>query len=244
MTVPATTAVDGNPEVKTGVAEWVVPFVSGAGHADAVAATVFSVNVGRPRRMGAGRSAVESAIWKEPVDGRVRVRGVNVDGDDQADRSVHGGPDKAVYVYGIEEIRLWETELDRDLGTAPFGENLTTEGLDVSGAVVGERWTVGTTRLEVAQPRMPCFKLGLRIGAAGFVRRFARASRPGAYLRIVCEGEVGAGDVIEVQDRPAHGVTVRMVADAMFVDPGLIPIVLQASQLPLELRQWLAGRTA
>ena len=153
-------------------------------------ARVASVNVGRPRAVATGRRTVSTAIWKTPVEGRVAARGVNLAGDDQADRTVHGGPDKAIYAYAGEEIRLWESELHRDLGPAPFGENLTTEGLDVSGALVGERWRVGTTLLEVVQPRLPCFKLGLRMGDPTFLKRFALAARPGAYLRIVEEGEL------------------------------------------------------
>jgi len=147
-----------------------------------VTARVASVNVGRPRPVDTGRRVVETAIWKRPVAGRVAVRGVNVDGDDQADRTVHGGPDKAVYAYALEEIRQWEDELGRPLGAAAFGENLTTEGIDVSGALVGERWRIGTTLLEVVQPRLPCFKLGLRMGDPTFLKRFAESSRPGAYM--------------------------------------------------------------
>src|ERR1700712_130454 len=168
---------------------------------------VLSVNVGRPRAVRAGTRTVSTAIWKAPVEGRVSVRGVNLDGDDQADRSVHGGPDKAVYAYAIEEIRAWEAELGRPLGPAAFGENLTTEGVDVSGAVVGERWRIGTTLLEVVQPRFPCFKLGLRMDDPGFVRTFAHGSRPGAYLRILEEGELGGGDAVSIEGRPEHGVT-------------------------------------
>src|SRR3954464_6768393 len=105
-----------------------------------------SVNVGRPRPVGLQRGRpVQSAIGKAPVAGRVAVRGVNVDGDDQADRRVHGSADKAVYAYAIEETRRWEEELERELGPAAFGENLTTEGIDVSGALIGERWRIGTT---------------------------------------------------------------------------------------------------
>ncbi len=203
-----------------------------------------SVNVGRPRDVAARRRTVRTAIWKAPVEGRVAVRGVNLDGDDQADREVHGGPDKAVYAYATEETRLWETELGRPLGPGAFGENLTTEGVDVSGALLGERWRIGTTVLEVVQPRLPCFKLGLRMEDPGFVKRFGRASRPGAYLRIVQEGELAAGDAVEVDvaARPDHGVTVRMVADAILVDPALIPQVLEAPQLLPSLRDWLADR--
>jgi MOSC domain-containing protein YiiM len=207
-------------------------------------ARVLSVNVGRPRPVGTGRRTVLTAIWKAPVEGRVSVRGVNLDGDDQADRSVHGGPDKAVYAYAIEEIREWEAELGRELGPAAFGENLTTEGLDVSGALVGERWRVGTTLLEIVQPRLPCFKLGLRMGDPSFVRRFGQASRPGAYLRIVEEGGLGAGDAVEVDlaSLPDHGVTVRLISDAILLDHSLIPQVLEAPQLLPSLREWMTGR--
>jgi MOSC domain-containing protein YiiM len=206
------------------------------------AATVVSVHVGRPRAVPTRRDPVTTAIWKSPVEGRVAVRGVNIAGDDQADRSVHGGPDKAVYAYALEEVRTWEAELGRELGEAAFGQNLTTEGYDVSGAIIGERWSIGSTLFEVAQPRVPCFKLGLRIGAPGFVKRFAQASRPGAYLRIVEAGEVGARDLIEVVSRPEHGISSRMVFDAILRDPELIPVVIGAPQLPSGLRSWLAGR--
>lgn len=203
---------------------------------------MLSVNVGRPRPVSTGRRAVSSAIWKTPVEGRVAVRGVNLDGDDQADRSVHGGPDKAVYAYAIEEVRAWEDELGRELGSAAFGENLTTEGLDVSGALVGERWKVGTTLLEIVQPRLPCFKLGLRMGDPTFVKRFAQASRPGAYLRIIEEGELGAGDTVDVAVLPDHGVTMRLVSDAILLDQSLIPQVLHAPQLLPSLRTWMTAR--
>jgi MOSC domain-containing protein YiiM len=207
---------------------------------------VVRVNVGRPRLVSTGRRTVSTAIWKTPIEGRVAVRGINVDGDDQADRSVHGGPDKAVYAYASEEIQRWRDELGRDLGAAPFGENLTTAGIDVSGALVGERWSIGTTLLEVVQPRLPCFKLGLRMGDPAFVRRFAQASRPGAYLRIVEEGELGAGDPIEVDvaGLPDHGVTMRLISDAILLDHALIRQVLEAPTLLPSLRDWMTERVA
>jgi MOSC domain-containing protein YiiM len=201
---------------------------------------LISVNVGTPKRIDTGRRIVETAIWKDPVEGRVRVRGVNLDGDRQADLSVHGGPDKAVYAYAIEESRLWEAELGREFGAGAWGENLTTEGIDVSGAVLGERWRIGTTLLEVVQPRLPCFKLALKMGDPTFVRRFAQASRPGAYLKILEEGELGAGDAIEVFGRPDHGVDVRLVADAFLVDHSLISRAQQAPQLIDGLREQMA----
>lgn len=207
---------------------------------------LLSVNVGLPKVVDTGRRQVETAIWKFPVGGRVKVRGVNVDGDRQADLSVHGGPNKAVYAYAAEETRLWEGELGRELGPGAFGENLTTEGVDVSGAVLGERWRIGTTLLEVVQPRLPCFKLGLKMGDPGFLRTFARASRPGAYLKIVEEGEIGAGDgiAVDLDGRPDHGVSVRLVSDAMLVDHSLIPQACAAPQLIDSLREQMAELVA
>ncbi len=207
-------------------------------------AHVLSVNVGRPRPVDTGRRTVLTAIWKAPVEGRVAARGVNLDGDDQADRTVHGGPDKAIYVYAIEETHQWEAELGRALGPGAFGENLTIAGIDVSGALVGERWRVGTTLLEIVQPRLPCFKLGLRMDDASFVKRFGQASRPGAYLRIVEEGELGPGDAVEVdvETLPDHGVTLRLVSDAILLDPTLIPQALEAPQLIPSLREWMTAR--
>src|SRR5436190_15151557 len=113
-------------------------------------ARLLSVNVGRPRAVGTGRRTVSTAIWKHPVEGRVALRGVNLDGDDQADRTVHGGPDKAVYAYAAEDTEWWEAMLAAPLGPGAFGENLTVRGLPVSHAVIGERWAVGSALLEVA----------------------------------------------------------------------------------------------
>jgi MOSC domain-containing protein YiiM len=148
----------------------------------------------------------------------VAVRGVNVEGDEQADRRVHGGRDKAVYAYAVEDVRQWEAELGRDLGAAAFGENLTTEGLEVSGARVGEQWRIGTVLLQVTEPRVPCFKLNLKLGDSRFGPRFTRGGRPGAYLRIVEEGELGAGDAIEVVRRPDHDVTMRLMMQLALVE--------------------------
>jgi len=208
-------------------------------------ARLLSVNVGRPEPVGLRRGRpVRSAIGKAPVDGRVRVAGVNVAGDDQADRSVHGGPDKAIYAYAAEDSAWWEAELDRELGPGAFGENLTVEGVDVSGAVIGERWRLGTVELEVCQPRFPCFKLGLRFGDPKMLKRFTRAERPGAYLRIVREGEIGAGDAIEVADRPAHGITVALVARAVMIDHALLRPAADAPELPEDLSDWMRERAA
>jgi MOSC domain-containing protein YiiM len=217
----------------------------GGGCDDVRMARLLSVNVGRPQPVGLRRGrTVRSAIGKAPVDGRVRVAGVNVEGDDQADRRVHGGPDKAVYAYAAEDTAWWERELGRELGPGAFGENLTVEGVDVSGAVIGERWRLGTVELEVCQPRFPCFKLGLRFGDPLMLKRFTRAERPGAYLRIVREGEIGAGDTIEVHDRPAHGVTIAVVARAVMIDPELLLHAADAPALPGDLADWMRERAA
>ena len=159
---------------------------------------VVSVNVGLPRVVEWHGRRVETAIWKAPVEGRVVVRGVHIDGDGQADLRVHGGRDKAVYSYAAEDYAWWSDTLGRTLGPGTFGENLTVSGIDLSSTRIGSRWRVGTALLEVTQPRYPCFKLGIRMGDAGFVKEFERAERFGAYLRILEPGEVGAGDEIDV----------------------------------------------
>jgi MOSC domain-containing protein YiiM len=208
----------------------------------AVTGRVESVNVGEPRPVEVNRHTVWTAIWKSPVEGRVALRGVNLRGDDQADRTVHGGPDKAVYAYAVEDTEWWEAQLGGPLGAGAFGENLTVRGLPVSEAVIGERWAVGSTVLEVAQPRLPCFKLGLRMGDPRFLKRFAAAARPGAYLRVIHEGDIGAGDRIEVVSRPAHAVTSALVSRALLREPQLLPAALQAPELPAGLRRWMHER--
>jgi MOSC domain-containing protein YiiM len=203
--------------------------------------SLVSVNVGKPRQISTRRGhAMLSAIVKEPVLGRVRVEGVNLAGDDQADRSVHGGPDKAVYAYAREDIDWWEEISGAELPSGVFGENLTTLGVDVSGSIIGERWALGSVVLEVCQPRLPCSKLGIRFGDLRMVKAFAKASRPGAYMRIVREGDLGVGDDVTVVSRPDHGITLAMTADAVLKDPALVPKVLLAPELSLELRQELS----
>ncbi len=183
-----------------------------------MSAHVVSVNVGRPAPLDTGRRTVSSAIVKAPVEGRVAVRGINLAGDDQADRSVHGGTEQAVYAYASEDTAWWSEQLDRPLGPGAFGENLTLAGLDVSGARVGERWRIGTVELRVTAPRVPCFKLGAVMGDQRFLRRFLHALRPGAYLAIAEEGELGAGDAVEIVHRPEHAVSIALVADALLID--------------------------
>jgi MOSC domain-containing protein YiiM len=189
------------------------PAVEGSG--EDVSPRVIAVNVGAIRHVDWRGERVSTGIWKQPVVGRVALRGVNFEGDDQADRSVHGGPDKAVYSYAREDYDFWRERYGIDTSSGLFGENLTLEGLDLSSSLVGERWSVGTTELEVAQPRLPCFKLGLRMNDPHFPKKFLAAGRPGAYLRVLKEGDVGAGDAVLVTFRPDHGVTLRFMVESL-----------------------------
>jgi len=175
---------------------------------------VVSVNVGAPRSVEWQGRRVRTAIWKEPVDGPVEVRGVNLAGDDQADRRVHGGIHKAVYAYAAEDYAWWSASLGADLGPGTFGDNLTVEGFDLRLVWVGERWRVGTCLLEVSEPRMPCFKLGARMGTADFVDLFDVVGRYGTYLRIIEAGAVAAGDAVHRVSRPDHELTVGELAAA------------------------------
>jgi len=134
------------------------------------AARVVSVNVGRPRTVEWHGREVRSAIWKEPVAGRLRVEGVLVEGDAQADLRVHGGPTKSVYAYAVEDYRWWSEQVGEELGPGTFGDNLTIEGIDPVRTVIGERWAIGTAVLRVTEPRIPCFKLGIRMGDAASAR--------------------------------------------------------------------------
>jgi len=199
---------------------------------------LISVNVGRPRELEFQGKTVTSSIWKSPVEGPVAVRGVNLEGDDQADREVHGGPDKAVYSYAIEDVRWWEKELGRALELSAFGENLTTSGIDVSGALIGERWEVATALLEVSEPRAPCWKLGVKMEDPAFPRKFTKAQRPGAYLRIVREGVLAAGDLIRVVHRPGHGVRVSDVFRIYTQERDKAPLLLEVPELSEDWKEW------
>lgn len=210
----------------------------GAGGGAPAAGRLVSLNVGGARTLDFRGLQVATAIWKAPVAGPVRASGVNLTGDDQADRSVHGGHDKAIYAYAQEDLAWWSAELGRAVEPGTFGENLTTSGIDVTGAVVGEHWAVGSAVLEVSQPRTPCFKLGIRMGDQHFPPRFAAAGRPGAYLRIVSEGDIAPGDPIRVLSRPRHGVTVGLVERAYHADRSLVPRLLEAPELTESWIDW------
>jgi len=173
---------------------------------------VVSVNVGLPRGVAWRGKTVTTAIFKEPVAGRVALRSLNLDGDRQADLTVHGGREKAVYAYPVEHYRYWRTELaDAAFPYGAFGENLTTEGLREHAVHVGDRFRVGSAELLLTQPRLPCYKLGIRFGRADMVKRFLASGRTGFYFAVLREGEVGAGDVIQLLARDELGVSIAEV---------------------------------
>jgi MOSC domain-containing protein YiiM len=211
---------------------------------DVAPGAVVSVNVGRPRPVDRDGKPATTAIWKSPASGRVLARGVNLEGDEQADRSVHGGYDKAVYAYAAEDTRWWESQLRRAIGPGGFGENLTVQGVDLVACVVGERWTVGTALLEVSEPRLPCWKLGLRMDDPRFPQRFTRAQRPGTYLRIVDPGDVGGGDTVRVVSRPDHGFTVGDIWRIYHHDRRQAGALLAVPQLGKSWREWAEGRVS
>jgi len=170
---------------------------------------LISVNVGLPREVAVNGGSVRTGIFKHAVSGAVRVERLNLVGDRQADLSVHGGPHKAVYGYPAEHYGYWRRELAEDeLPWGMFGENLTTEGLHESAVYIGDRYRVGTAELVVTQPRSPCYKLGIRFGRPEMVKRFLRSGRSGFYFAVAQEGEVKAGDSIELLSREANSLPI------------------------------------
>lgn len=189
-----------------------------------------------------------TGIDKRPADGPVAVRRLGLTGDTICDTVNHGGPDQAVYAYAEEDAAWWQDQLAGELRFAlrpgSLGENLTTRGLDVTGAVIGERWRIGSTILQVSSPRIPCSTLAAFWGIDQMVKRFTEAGRPGAYLRVLTEGELSAGDPITVLDRPAHGLTLGQTFRGLTGDHSLAARLAAAPELPAEAREqaqrWLA----
>src|SRR3954468_6527642 len=182
---------------------------------------VLSLNVGLPREVEWRNEPVNTAIHKAPVPGPVQVRRLNFDGDRQADLSVHGGPDKAVYVYPSEHYPFWKEELPGvALPWGAFGENLTVEGMDETAIRVGDVLRVGTAEFRVTQPRLPCYKLNTRFQRPDMVKRFLRSGRTGFYLAVIKEGEVAAGDWIDLIPTEEPAVTVADVAALYTADTG------------------------
>ena len=171
---------------------------------------IISLNVGLPRLVLRNGEPVSTGIFKESVAGRVMMRTLNLDGDRQADLSVHGGAEKAVYLYPSEHYKFWKRELpEMDLPWGMFGENLTTTGLLETEINIGDKFRIGSAEVMVTQPRMPCYKLGLRFGRSDIIKRFLASERTGFYLSVLKEGEVGAGDGFEQLKKDANDVRVR-----------------------------------
>ncbi|WP_175527107.1 MOSC domain-containing protein [Blastococcus tunisiensis] len=165
------------------------------------------VSAARPIRLPRAGDT-QSAIDKRPVDGRVTVGPLGLDGDVQVNQKFHGGEGQALYAYAQEDADRWAAELDRDLPAGRFGENLRTSGLDLTGAVLGERWRIGGVLVEVTAPRTPCAKLQAHWGVPRLIKRFTERGLPGAYLRVLQTGDLGAGDAVEIVERPDHGITI------------------------------------
>ena len=216
-------------------------------------ANVLTVNVAHPRP-NSDKGLLLTGIDKRPTDGPIGVRapgpmhggvGSGLVGDFIGDSQVHGGDDQAVYAYAREDLDVWQRDLEHDLSNGMFGENLTTEGLDVTGARIGERWQVGSGGLvlEVSQPRVPCRTFATWLAIRGWVKTFTNAATPGAYLRVIAPGAVRGGDSIVVVDRPKHDVTGGLVFRALTLEPELLPRLLAADALPDEIKE-LARRRA
>ncbi len=207
---------------------------------------VISVNVGLPREvMWKGRT-VTTGIFKEPVAGRVWIRRLNLDGDKQADLSVHGGPEKAVYLYPVEHYAYWRNDLpEMELPWGMFGENLTTEGLVEEAVNIGDRLRVGTVEVVVTQPRMPCQKLAIKFDRPDIIKRFLASGRTGFYFRVLQEGEVGAGDAIEQISRDENDLSVaditRLYAHAKD-DVATLQRAVRHKVLPADWREYFQRR--
>ena len=212
---------------------------------------LISVNCGLPREVAWHGRSVTTAIYKEPLKGRVALRTLNLDGDRQADLSVHGGASKAVYCYPFAHYKYWKTELTgRELPFGSFGENFTVEGLVEDSVHIGDRFAVGSAELVVTQPRLPCYKLGLRFESDDMVRRFLASRRTGFYLAVIREGHVGAGDRIVLTDRepisvPVPWITRLYVAKKYSADDVAdVRRVLRASALPDSWKEYFRERLA
>jgi MOSC domain-containing protein YiiM len=203
---------------------------------------LLSANVGLPREVQWNGRIIRTSIFKAPVAGRIHVRKINLDGDQQSDLTVHGGVDKAVYVYPSEHYAFWREDLPQgDLGWGAFGENFTTEGeLDDSAVHVGDRFRGGSAEFVVTQPRIPCFKLGIRFGRADMVKRFLHSGRNGFYLAVAEEGEVAAGDSIEVVALDQNGVTIADIVQLYTSDTAKQELLQRVTELVALPESWRA----
>lgn len=200
---------------------------------------LLSVNVSHPREVSYNGEIVRTGIFKEPVPGRIMLRALNLDGDGQGDLSVHGGIDKAVYVYSIVHYDYWKCELGQDdLTYGQFGENFTVEGMLEDTVHIGDIFRVGNARVEISQPRVPCFKLGIKMGDAKFVKRFLASERVGFYVRVLEAGEVGAGDEIKRIEIGAGQMTVKEIVHLLYFDKTNLEAAQNAMRIPALSSGW------
>lgn len=200
---------------------------------------LISVNVGLPREVTVGERTVRTSIWKNPVQGRVHVSTLNLDGDQQSDLSVHGGVDKAVYLYPVEHYSYWRTQWPGvDLPWGAFGENFSTEGILEDQIKVGDRLRIGSVEFVVTQPRMPCFKLGIRFDRRDIVKRFLESKRTGFYLAVLREGEVESGNTIQFTEKQESGVTITEIVNLYSTDAHNQELLRRATELPALPQSW------
>lgn len=207
---------------------------------------LLSVNVGFPREVISQHRTVVTGIFKSPVQGPVELRLLNLDGDRQADLTVHGGPDRAVYAYPFEHYSFWQRELPGvDLPAGSFGENFTTEGLLEDSLHIGDRFRIGSAQVIVTQPRLPCYKLGIKFGRTDIVKRFADSGRTGFYFSVAEEGAVSAGDPIELINRHESDLTVADITRLYLFgeeDPDAMRRASQLDTLPAKWRDYFRQR--
>ena len=205
---------------------------------------ILTVSVGLPKTLDYGRRLVSTSIFKEPVEGKIRLRKLNLDGDEQADLTVHGGPDKALYIYASEHYLWWRKQMpDVEFEFGQFGENLTTEGLLEDKVCIGDQFRMGTAIVQVSQPRMPCYKLGIKFGRTDIIKKFSQSCRSGIYFSVLQEGELGAGDSIEFLRSDEHRLSVKDIAQlftGQLNDPRLVERALR-SNLAEMTKMFLAG---
>jgi MOSC domain-containing protein YiiM len=200
---------------------------------------LISVNVGLPRVVRSNGDSVTTGIFKEPVAGRVMLRTLNLDGDRQADLSVHGGPSKAVYVYPAEHYDYWQRELpEMELPWGMFGENFTATGLAESELNIGDQFRVGSALVMVTEPRMPCYKLGIRFNRPDILKRFLASGRTGFYFAVLQEGEVGAGDPIELIKRNEGSVKVSEITRLYTTDKRNTELLRRAIKVEALPESW------
>jgi MOSC domain-containing protein YiiM len=200
---------------------------------------VLSVNVGLPREVTWQGKRVTTGIFKEPIRGRLMMRTLNLDGDQQADLRVHGGVSKAVYAYPSEHYNYWRTELPgMDLSPGMFGENFTTEGLIEDAVYIGDRFRIGETEVTVTEPRMPCYKLGIKFGRADIIKRFLASRRTGFYFAVMGEGMVGAGDAVELIGREQQEISVADITRLYAFDKDDVKSLRRAIQVEALPQSW------